>query len=103
MNRSQNTTVAESLRDIAARCLSDDPGRPLPSAAIVSCPTQQDVDTPTTPEAKAALAAAVTATRFRVNTDLRTLISTDQARAIARTAVSAYVQQFRRVSEGGAQ
>lgn len=96
----QDTTSPTSLRDLAAQALGESA---LQATAIVTCPTPTDVDAPTTPEAKAAMAAAVTATRFRVNTDLRTLISTDQARAIARTAVSVYVQQFRRVSEGGAQ
>lgn len=102
MNRIQNTTVAESLRDIASRCIGEMSPASLQATTIVSCPTQADVDAPTSPEARGAMAAAVTATRFRVNTDLRALISTEQARAIARTAVSAYVQTFRRLSEGGA-
>lgn len=88
-------TTPTSLRDQALEALG---GPPTP---FVACPTPTDVETPTSPAARAAMAAAVTTTRFRVNTDLCTLVSTDQAKRIAKAAVSAYLQTFHRIESGG--
>ena len=99
MNRFQSTTPT-SLRDLASSALGQSPVAPA-AATRVSLPTAIDLESPMSPEARAAMAAAVTMARFRINTDCRTLISTEQARAIARSVLAVYVETFRRVATNG--